>query len=185
MREFLKGLDLDSELIDTIMAEHGKLVTKDKEELQTLKSQMKELKENSKNAEELQIKYDELVKANEEREAEKKAKEEDDNLTNNINQVIADKKFVNDFTKNAIINEIKTALKDSANVGKSAKDLFDEITKDKSDIFTNPNQVVDMPDIDETVENTVSKDAFNKMSYKERVEFKESNPELFNKYNNE
>ena len=43
MREFLKGLDLDSELIDTIMAEHGKLVTKDKEELQTLKSQMKDL----------------------------------------------------------------------------------------------------------------------------------------------
>ena len=33
MREFLKGLELDSELIDTIMAEHGKLVTKDKEEL--------------------------------------------------------------------------------------------------------------------------------------------------------
>ena len=185
MREFLKGLDLDSELIDTIMAEHGKLVTKDKEELQTLKSQMKELKENSKNAEELQKQVDELIKANEEREATKKAKEEDDILTNNINQVIADKKFVNDFTKNAIINEIKTALKDSANVGKSAKDLFDEITKDKSDIFTNPNQVVDMPDIDETVENTVSKDAFNKMSYKERVEFKESNPELFNKYNNE
>ena len=57
MREFLKGLDLDSELIDTIMAEHGKLVTKDKEELQTLKSQIKDLKENSKNANELQEKY--------------------------------------------------------------------------------------------------------------------------------
>ena len=28
------------------------------------------------------------------------------------------------------------------------------------------------------------KEAFDKMSYKERVEFKESNPELFNKYNN-
>ena len=27
MREFLKGLDLDKELIDTIMAEHGKQLT--------------------------------------------------------------------------------------------------------------------------------------------------------------
>ena len=27
MREFLKGLDLDKELIDTIMAEHGKEIT--------------------------------------------------------------------------------------------------------------------------------------------------------------
>lgn len=185
MREFLKGLDLDGELIDTIMAEHGKLVTKDKEELQTLKTQLKELKENSKNAEELQSKYDELVKANEEREAQKKAKEEDEAMTNNINSIFDGKKFVNDFTKNAIMNEIKTALKDSANIGKSAKDLFDEITNGKDGIFANPNQVADMTGVDEGMENTVSKDAFDKMGYKERVEFKQSNPELFNKYNNE
>ena len=185
MREFLRGLDLDSELIDTIMAEHGKLVTKDKEELQALKSQMKELKENSKNADELQAKYDELVKANEEREAQKKAKEEDDVLTKNINEIFGDKKFVNDFTKNAIVDKIKTALKDSANMGKSAKDLFEEITNGQEGIFANPNQLADMSGIDESVENTVSKDAFDKMGYKERLEFKQSNPELFNKYNNE
>ena len=184
MREFLKGLDLDSELIDTIMAEHGKLVTKDKEELQTLKSQIKELKENSKNADELQSKYDELTKKIEEETATKKAKEEDDILTNNINAVFGDKKFVNDFTKNAIMNEIKTALKDSANLGKSAKDLFEEITNGKDGIFANPNQVIDMPSIDENVENAVSKDEFDKMGYKERVALKQSNPELFNKYNN-
>ena len=184
MREFLKGLELDNELIDTIMAEHGKLVTKDKEELQTLKSQMKELKENSKNAEELQNKYDKLIKENEEREAKNKAKKEDEILTKNINSVFGDKKFVNDFTKNAIMNEIKDALKDSANVGKSAKDLFEEITDGKDGIFANPNQVVDMPDVDEDMDNVVSQEAFDKMGYKERIEFKETNPELFNKYNN-
>lgn len=184
MREFLKGLDLDSELIDTIMAEHGKLVTKDKEELQTLKAQLKELRENSKNADELQSKYDELVKANEERDAQQKAEQEEKVLTNNINAVLEGKNFVNDFTKNAIVNEIKSALKDSANVGKSAKDLFEEITKDKQGIFANPNPVKDMPDIDETVENVVSKADFDKMGYKERLELKQTNPELFNKYNN-
>jgi len=184
MREFLKGLDLDSELIDTIMAEHGKLVTKDKEELQTLKSQIKELKENSKNADELQTKYDELVKKVEEETATKKAKEEDDILTNNINEVFGDKKFVNEFTKNAIMNEIKTALKDANNMGKSAKDLFEEITNGKDGIFENPNQIQDMPSIDENFESAVSKDDFDKMSYKERLDLKNTNPELFNKYNN-
>ena len=183
MREFLKGLDLDSELIDTIMAEHGKLVTRDKEELQTLKSQMKELKENSKNADELQKKYDELVKQNEEREALKKAEEEDNILTNNINSILGDKKFVNDYTKKSIINEVKNALKDKANIGKSAKDLFEEITNGKDGIFANPNQVADMTEIDENVENTVSKSDFDKMGYKERVELKQSNPALFEKYN--
>ena len=184
MREFLKGLDLDGELIDAIMAEHGKIVTKDKEELQTLKSQIQDLKENSKNAEELQAKYDELSKRYEEDEANKKAKAEDDILNKNINEAIGDKQFVNDFTKSAIIEQIKTALKDNANVGKSAKDLFNEITEGKDGVFVNPNQVIDMPSVDEGVENVVSKDTFDKMGYKERLELKQSNPELFNKYNN-
>lgn len=48
MREFLKGLDLDSETIDTIMAEHGKLLTKSKETIETLKDEISSLKkENS------------------------------------------------------------------------------------------------------------------------------------------
>ena len=184
MREFLRGLDLDGELIDTIMAEHGKLVTKDKEELQTLKSQIKELKENSKNASEIETKYNELLKEKQEQEATKKAKEEDEILTKNINSAFGDKKFVNEYTKNSIINEIKTALKDNANIGKSAKDLFEEITNGKDGIFENPNKIADMPSIDENVENVVSKADFDKMGYKERVELKQSNPELFNKYNN-
>ena len=185
MREFLKGLfGDDTELIDTIMAEHGKIVTKDKEELQTLKSELKGLKESSKNADELQAKYDELSKRVEEEEAQKKAKEQDDILNKNINEVLGKKKFVNDFTKNAIVDQIKTALKDDANMGKSAKDLFEEITKGKDGIFSNPNQIADMPGVEDDVENVVTKEAFDKMGYKDRVELKQSNPELFNKYNN-
>ena len=87
-----------------------------------------------------------------------------------------------DFTKNAIINELKTALKDSANIGKSAQDLFEEMTKDKNDLFVNPNQFVDMPE-PTNVDSTLTKEAFDKMSYKERIELKQSNPELFKKYN--
>ena len=42
MREFLKGLDLDKETIDTIMAEHGKLLTGLKEKTEALQGQIKE-----------------------------------------------------------------------------------------------------------------------------------------------
>ena len=145
MREFLKGLDLDNELIDTIKAEHGKLVTKDKEELQTLKSQMKELKENSKNAEELQKQVDDLIKANEEREAKAKAEEEDKILTNNINEVFGDKQFTSEYARTGLSNDIKNELNKPENKGRSIKDIFDTLTKDKTDIFANPNQVKDMP----------------------------------------
>lgn len=158
MREFLKGLDLDSELIDTIMAEHGKLVTRDKEELQTLKSQMRELKENSKNADELQSKYDELVKANEEREAKQKAEEEEKVLNDNINALFEGKKFTSEYAKNGLLNDIKAGLDKPENNGKGIQELFDELTKDKTDIFVNPNQQMDMPSMGDSEQDNNTKD---------------------------
>lgn len=152
MREFLKGLELDKETIDTIMAEHGKLITEAKEKTQDLENKVKEYEakigELSSKAEtntKVQEELDNLKKSIAENEAKAKAKAEDDALTKNITSVFGDKKFVNEYTKNAIISDIKTALKDSNNAGKSAKDLFEELTKDKEGIFSNPNPGVSTP----------------------------------------
>ena len=58
MREFLKGLDLDKETIDTIMAEHGKLITEAREKNMELEDKIKEyetkIEEDSKSLENLQ-----------------------------------------------------------------------------------------------------------------------------------
>lgn len=152
MREFLKGLELDKETIDTIMAEHGKLITEAKEKTQNLENKVKEYEtkigELSSKAEDntkVQEELDNLKKSIAENEAKAKAKAEDDALTKNITSAFGDKKFVNEYTKNAIISDIKTALKDSNNAGKSAKDLFEELTKDKEGIFDNPNKGVSTP----------------------------------------
>lgn len=152
MREFLKGLDLDKETIDTIMAEHGKLITEAKEKTQDLENKVKDyeskISELSSKAEDntkVQEELDNLKKSIAENEAKAKAKAEDDALTKNIMGAFGDKKFVNDYTKNAIISDIKVALKDSNNAGKSAKDLFEELTKDKEGIFDNPNKGVSTP----------------------------------------
>ena len=40
MRDFLKGLDFDKEMIDTIMAEHGKYITGLKEQVEDYKEQI-------------------------------------------------------------------------------------------------------------------------------------------------
>lgn len=191
-------VDFTDEQKDLVMSLYGKAITKKDKEVENLKKDNEDLKEkittyetkinefneNAKDNADWKTKYEELQTSIKEQEAKQKAKEEDDILTKNINEVFGDKKFVNDFTKNAIVEQIKTALKDSANLGKSAKDLFEEITNGKDGIFENPNQIVNMPEVDEGMDNTISKDAFDKMSYKERVELKQSNPELFNKYNN-
>jgi len=180
MREYLKDLDLDTDTIDIIMAQYGKLVTKDKEEIQNLKDQLKNLQDTSKGSEELQAKYDELLKEKEKAESDKKEKQMNDNIAS----AIGDKKFVNDYTKNSIISEVKTALGDEKNAGKSIKDLFEEITKDKEGIFENPNKPIDMASTNENVFGNINKEAFEKMGYKERVELKSENPELFEKLNN-
>lgn len=204
MKDFLKDLEigddkikLSNEDIKDILKKHGEYIKIETEKVENdYKTQIEEnkntiadLKEQIEKApksdeiENLKTKIADYEKKEADRTAQQKAKEEDTILTNNVIEAIGDKKFVNDYTKNSIINEIKTALKDSANVGKSAKDLFTEITEGKDGLFVNPNQVVDMPSIDESVENTVSKDDFDKMGYKQRLELKQSNPELFNKYN--
>ena len=188
---------LSKEEIKTLMSEIGKYIKTEtekvekqyKEEISEYKSTIDDLKEQIKNApksdelESLKGKIADYEQKEADRIAKQKAKEEDDILTKNIVEVIGDKKFVNDYTKNSIINEVKTALKDNANLGKSAKDLFEQITNGKDGIFANPNQVIDMPSVDENVETTISKEDFNKMGYKERLELKSSNPELFKKYN--
>ena len=68
MREFLKGLDLDKETIDSFMAEHGKHLTGLKEQVESYKNEVagykteiEGFKESSKASEELQKNYDELV----------------------------------------------------------------------------------------------------------------------------
>ena len=204
MKGFLEELEigegkvkLSKEEIKSIIAKHGEYIKTEtekvekqyKEEISEYKSTIDDLKEQIKNApksdelESLKGKIADYEQKEADRIAKQKAKEEDDILTKNIVEVIGDKKFVNDYTKNSIINEVKTALKDNANLGKSAKDLFEQITNGKDGIFANPNQVIDMPSVDEDVETTISKEDFNKMGYKERLELKSSNPELFKKYN--
>lgn len=179
MREFLRGLELDEELIDTIMAEHGKLVTKDKEALMSLKQELSNLKESSKGSEELQKKYDELKSKFDGENQKKKEEEENEKILSEI----GDKKFVNDYTKNSILSEIKKAQSDKNNEGKSVKDILKEITKDKEGIFANPNKPAEMTGSNQNLFNNVDKKAFEKMSYKERVSLKAENPDLFAELN--
>ena len=198
MREFLKSLDLEKEVIEKIMAEVGKEKTSDKNIIETLKNEKNELETKVKDYEtkitelnskaednsKIQKELDDLKKNIAEENEKKQKAEKDKQLTANILNAIGDKKFVNDYTKNSIVSEIKTAYSDEKNVGKSFTDLFNEITKDKEGLFENPNKPADMIGSNQDIFNKVDKDAFDKMGYKERVNLKAENPELFEKLNN-
>lgn len=151
-RNFLEALGLEKDMINKIMAEHGKTINEKNEELTALKNQVDELTEKVGDSDDAKKKHDELaskvaelmqqLKEKEEKEQadrEKKEQEKKDkSLSDKVNEVLKDKTFVNDFTKNAIANELKNKLKDNESID-LVKSL-EEMTKDSDNIFANKHK---------------------------------------------
>ena len=149
---------LESEQIDKVMALYGKAITKKDKEIETLKSSKEELEnkvatyetkinefnESAKDNADWKLKYEELQTSIKEQEAKKQAEEQDKLLTDNINALFDGKTFTSEYARNGLMNDIKAGLNKPENKGKGIQDLFNELTKDKTDIFANPNQIKDM-----------------------------------------
>lgn len=169
MKDYLEKLEIGEEgltkdQIKGIIAEASKMTTNEVNKIKTelekeiaekdevIKSLNEDIKK-SPSADELENLKSKIADY-ETKEKERKEQEDkkifEENLNKNVLEAIGDAEFVNERTKNAIINEVKTALQDKANVGKSAKDIFETITKDSTDIFKNKNELNDMPDIQES-----------------------------------
>ena len=71
--------------------------------------------------------------------AEKEA-ETDQILTAAAEQALDGKEFINDYTRAHFVAELKKAIADPANKGKSPAKLFETMTKDADGIFKNPQQ---------------------------------------------
>jgi len=149
---------LDDEQKEKVMALYGKAVSKKEKEIENLttakedlenkvntyEDKIKEFDENSKDNAEWKLKFEELQTAIKEQEAKQKAEEEDKILNDNINALFEGKTFTSEYARKGLLNDIKQGLSKPENKGKGIQDLFDELTKDKTDIFTNPNQLKDM-----------------------------------------
>ena len=163
---------LENEQIDKVMALYGKAMTKKDKEIETLTDGKKELEEkvatyetkinefneSAKDNADWKSKYEELQTSIKEQEAKKKAEEEDKILTDNINGLFEGKTFTSEYARAGLLNDIKAGLNKPENKGKGIQDLFDELTKDKTDIFANPNQQTDMPAMGDSEQDNNTKD---------------------------
>jgi len=163
---------LESEQVDKVMSLYGKAITKKDKEIETLNSSKKELEdkvatyetkinefnESAKDNADWKSKYEELQTSIKEQEAKKKAEEEDKILTDNINALFDGKTFTSEYARNGLLNDIKNGLNKPENKGKGIQDLFNELTKDKTDIFTNPNQMKDMEGMGDSEEQNNTKE---------------------------
>ena len=163
---------LEEEQIEKVMALYGKAIAKKDKEIEELNSNKKELEEkvstyetkinefnqNANDNAEWKSKFEELQTSIKEQEAKKKAEEEDKILTDNINSLFEGKTFTSEYARKGLLNDIKNGLNNPENKGKGIQDLFDELTKDKTDIFTNPNQMKDMEGMGDSEQDNNTKD---------------------------
>lgn len=160
-REFLKGLELEGETIDKIMAEHGKSLKGLKEQIEDDKKTIEDLKNQLNDApktdelENLKKTIADYETKEKERVEKQKHEEEEKKLNETINSLFEGKKFTSDYARKGLLNDIKEGLNNPDNKGKGAKDLFDELTKDKTDIFSFDNEEQkDMEGIGESEQET-------------------------------
>ena len=126
----------DKDLIKSLQEENNSLTTRNAE----LTQNIKELEKNKGNAEELQKNIEDLQNKLKEQEEQYKKEQEERQINEVITDVFSNKKFVNDITKQGYANKLKEAILDPTNKGKSAKELFEAMTKDVENIFNNEQQ---------------------------------------------
>ncbi len=163
---------LESEQVEKVMSLYGKAIAKKDKEIETLTNNKKEsedkvatyetkineFNESAKDNADWKSKYEELQTSIKEQEAKKKAEEEDKILTDNINALFEGKTFTSDYARNGLMNDIKNGLNNPKNKGKGIQDLFNELTKDKTDIFANPNQQKDMEGMGDSEQDNNTKE---------------------------
>ena len=203
MNEFLEKLEigegkvkLSKDEIKSIIAENGKSINAEVKKVEDkLNNQINDYKKtiddlndklknvpDSNELETLKKQIKEFQDKETQRLADEKARQEDEVLTTNILNSLNDKKFASDYAKNGLIADVKTELGKPENKGKGINEIVDYLTKDKNGIFENPNKPADMPGMgDATTE--VTKEIFDKMGYRERLKFKQENPEQFAELN--
>ena len=165
LKDFLTDLEigenkvkLSKDEIKSIIAESGKVVENEKNKIEeqykndivNYKNTIDDLKgqiekaPSSEEMENLKQKITDFEAKETARIEQEKATKAEQTLNNNILAVFGDRKFSSEYAKNGLLSDIKAEMKKEENQGKGIKDIFEELTKDKTGIFENPNQFQDM-----------------------------------------
>ncbi|WP_137744551.1 phage scaffolding protein [Robertmurraya siralis] len=147
-REFLEGLGLEKDKIESIMTEHGKTVesykTKNndlntslddlKKQLEQRDKDLKELKKQTEGSEELKTKLDTLQKQYDADKTEYETKLKDTQLSSAIKLALAGKVHDADLVT-GLIDKAKIELGDDGNVSKGLDEQLKSLQESKSFLF--------------------------------------------------
>lgn len=138
LQEAYKGANANLKTANADLEESKKTISEHETTIADLNNQIKGFDGKEQTLQELQKKVEDYEKAESDRRKAESEAEADRILTENIMNGIGEKQFINDFTKDAVISQVKAELAKAENKGKSAKDILDAVTKDKEGIWQNP-----------------------------------------------
>ena len=156
-----------------------------KGEKKTLEDEVSKLNENAngnedvkKELEALKAKIDADAKQAEADRISREKAESDERL---FNEAVGEKKFSHDAIKSHYFNLFRQDLAKEENKGKSAVDILHNLTKDDATAFTGVTAVKLQGGTPQGVGGkSVTREDFNKMSYKERLQIYNENQALYN-----
>ena len=156
-----------------------------KGEKKTLEDEVTRLNENAngnedvkKELEALKAKIDADAKQAEADRISREKAESDERL---FNEAVGEKKFSHDAVKSHYFNLFRQDLAKEENKGKSAVDILHNLTKDDATAFTGVTAVKLQGGKPQGVGGkSVTREDFNKMSYKERLQIYNENQALYN-----
>ena len=200
-REEIKSIfpEATDEQLKSIMDLNGADVEKAKSKVTALEAELKDkkadfdklnteleaLKTSNASGEEWKTKYEAIVAENEAKakqaEADRILKEKQENVLNRFNAVVGDKKFSHDAVKADYLKKFGEALENKDFEGKSDADVFHALTKDDASAFVGVTTVKLAGGRPQGVGGkSVTREDFNKMSYKERLQIYNENQALYN-----
>lgn len=192
-REFLKGLGLEDTVIDKIMDENGKDINKINEKVKTLETEVNNTKELLTNANKEIDSYKsmdiEAIKKSAEdyktkfetAEKDYQAKIQEIEYNNKLDKYVGGLNLKNDIYKKEVISRIKEKeLKFDGDTLLGAEELVKGFKEQYADAFVDTNPKPSFADTTPGADSKVTREAFNKMSYKERIALKSEQPDIYN-----
>ncbi len=190
-RKFLEDLGLTKEQIDSVMAENGRDIEAEKEkaqnssnEIKNLKNQLEEanttitdLKQNNADNEALQAKVTEYENTIATQKAEFEEKMKNITLDTAIEKALAKANAKHSDLLSVKIDKSKLVIEEG-NV-KGLEEQIKALQETYKDLFGSSITGRE-PNNSGTASKGITKEQFNKMSYKERVELYNTNRELYN-----
>lgn len=191
-RKFLEDLGLEKEVIDKIMDENGKDINREKDKAEEFKTQLDTAKETLKSfdgvdVKELQSKISTLTSDLEQKDKDYQAKIADMEFNSLLDSAISSSGAKNSKAVKALI-DIET-LKSSKNQSEDIKKAIDTVKSENDYLFgsTEPiDSLVGNANNGGTAQNSdVTKEAFAKMGYSERLKLKRSDPKKYDELKGE